>query len=48
MNLILKGYTIVTSNSSLLILNFLVLQKIILLCECTMFTNTGQFTQHLP
>lgn len=48
MNLILYGYTIVTSNFSLVILNFLELQKIIILCECTMFTNTGQFTQHLP
>lgn len=48
MNLILNGYNMVTCNSSLVILNFLVLQKIILLCKCTMFTNTGQFTQHLP
>lgn len=48
MNLILNGYIKITPNSSLVILNFLVLQKTILLCECTMFINTGQFTQHIP
>lgn len=48
MNGILNGYFLITSNFSLETLSFIVVQKIVLSCECTMSTNTGQFTQHLP
>lgn len=47
-NVILNGYSLITSNFPLEILSFIVVQKIVLSHECTMSTNTGQFTQHLP